>query len=461
MKANQLFGLVGKFGLKFDAYSSFRPTPLNLRNLLEFGRTAPASKSFEFLKNELPVRIANILQEIRLLPDSLLLTKPLQEIIKMYENTFVTLLKYENSDCKRPSIISKFTDDLHEIVDTHSNVVMLMAMGIKEMKEEGPNSWDEDKQLQYFLDRFYISRIGIRMLITQHTLVYGPILRENETYVGCIDPQCSPLEQAVSAYGFARMLCTRVYGRSPGCDIRVYNRLPGDAIPDLDLIVDSDGKPNGACELFADKPDCSELTIRGKNVNFCYVPGHLFHMLFELSKNAMRAVVEAHGSKEQLPRLQIVICNAPEDVTIRLNDLGGGMSHQTSVQAFKYTFTTASHLGPLVDDTAEASQVASNRLGVDPERATYSPLAGRGHGLPLSRLYARYLGGELSLNSVEGHGSSALIYLKRLPETANELLPLFTRTTRAFYECPDSGEDWISGSSTRTAGQVERTRLSP
>lgn len=96
MKVNQLFGLVGKIGLKFDAYSSFRPTPLNLRNLLEFGlfafnssnfittgRTAPASKSFEFLKNELPVRIANILQEIRLLPDSLLLTKPLQEIIKM------------------------------------------------------------------------------------------------------------------------------------------------------------------------------------------------------------------------------------------------------------------------------------------------------------------------------------------------------------------------------------------
>ncbi|TPP60027.1 putative pyruvate dehydrogenase [Fasciola gigantica] len=84
MKVNQLFGLVGKVGLKFEAYSSFRPIPLNLKNLIEFGKTAPASKSFEFLKNELPVRIANILQEIRLLPDSLLFTKPVQEIIKMF-----------------------------------------------------------------------------------------------------------------------------------------------------------------------------------------------------------------------------------------------------------------------------------------------------------------------------------------------------------------------------------------
>ncbi|VDP74968.1 unnamed protein product [Echinostoma caproni] len=460
MKINRLFDLVGKAGLKFDLYSSYRPIPLNLKSLTEFGRTAPASKSFEFLKNELPVRIAHILQEIRLLPDTLLSTQPVRDIVKMYEDTFVTLLKYENCDSKRPSIISEFTDDLHEIVDKHSNVVMFMAMGIKEMKENYPDSWDEERRMQYFLDRFYISRIGIRMLITQHTLVYGPMLRENETYVGCIDPQCSPLEQAISAYGFARMLCTRVYGRAPGCDIQVLDRVPGDDnSPELDVTVDADGNPDGAHELFAQKPDCSNLAVRGRNITFCYVPGHLFHMLFELSKNAMRAVVERYKDEETLPRLQVVICNAPEDVTIRLNDRGSGMSYQTSVQAFKYTFTTASHLGPLVDD--EQDCVPTSRLGVDPERATYSPLAGRGHGLPLSRLYARYLGGELALNSVEGYGSSALIYLKRLPETANELLPLFTRTTRAFYQCSDSGEDWISGSAIRNDENGFRPSLNP
>ena len=33
-------------------------------------------------------------------------------------------------------------------------------------------------------------------------------------------------------------------------------------------------------------------------------------------------------------------------------------------------------------------------------------------GIPLSRLYARYLGGDLMLQSVEGFGTDCYIYLK-------------------------------------------------
>ncbi len=52
-----------------------------------------------------------------------------------------------------------------------------------------------------------------------------------------------------------------------------------------------------------------------------------------------------------------------------------------------------------------------------------APLAGFGFGLPMSRLYARYLGGDLNVVSVEGFGTDALVQLKRATADALEALP--------------------------------------
>ena len=48
------------------------------------------------------------------------------------------------------------------------------------------------------------------------------------------------------------------------------------------------------------------------------------------------------------------------------------------------------------------------------DHGTDTPLAGLGYGLPISRSYARYFGGDLNIMSMEGHGTDAFLHLPRL-----------------------------------------------
>ena len=54
-------------------------------------------------------------------------------------------------------------------------------------------------------------------------------------------------------------------------------------------------------------------------IQIVYVPSHLYHILFELFKNSMRAVVEHHGSAARhYPPVQVLIIRGKEDVTIKV-----------------------------------------------------------------------------------------------------------------------------------------------
>ena len=62
-----------------ELFSRYSPSPLSMKQLLDFGsENACERTSFAFLRQELPVRLANILKEIDILPDRLVNTPSVQ-----------------------------------------------------------------------------------------------------------------------------------------------------------------------------------------------------------------------------------------------------------------------------------------------------------------------------------------------------------------------------------------------
>jgi len=144
-------------------------------------------------------------------------------------------------------------------------------------------------------------------------------------------------------------------------------------------------------------------------VRFPYVPQYLFYIMVELLKNSARATMEAAGEdpRQILERpITITVGADPGQIVIRVHDVAGGIPFSVADKVWSYMYSTA----PQGKEGSSFSQQGT-------------PLAGYGVGLPLSRLYARYLGGSLHLMSMPGVGTSAYLYLKRLDTEAREELP--------------------------------------
>ncbi len=82
--------------------------------------------------------------------------------------------------------------------------------------------------------------------------------------IGSIDKNCEIAPIVESAYLAARDICEYHYMNAPELDFKAVNGVPGDTTP-------------------------------AENISFVYVPSHLYHILFELIKNSMRATIDKHG----------------------------------------------------------------------------------------------------------------------------------------------------------------------
>lgn len=362
-----------------------KQTGVSLKYMLTFGHVPLERQlllSAQFLHNELPVRLAHRVAELENLPYGLSAKAHVLKVRDWYVSSFSDLRRFPK--VKDANDERAFTDLLRSIYERHKNVVPVMAMGVAELKQElfgkddddgGPgsrqrrlSSLDELPEIHSFLDGFYLSRIGIRMLIGQHIALHEP--QPASHYIGMVDTKCSPVAVARAAIDDARAMCSREYGGAP--DVVVY------------------GDPN---------------------FTFAYVPSHLHHMLFELVKNSLRAVndrFESDDSGAEAPPVRLVVAEGDEDITLKVSDEGGGIPRSGLPRIWTYLYSTAR--SPLDDMEKEGE-------GDDGPAV----LAGYGYGLPISRLYARYFGGDLQIISMEGYGTDAYLHLNRLGNVSEPL----------------------------------------
>jgi len=379
-----------------DHYAQFNPSPLTIKQFMEFGQKATEEESFTFLRKEIPVRLSNIMKEINLLPGNLLQMPSVLILQDWYAQSFRDLVEFESSSPTDQNNLAQFCQTLKTVQTRHTNVVQTMAQGVLELKESHSVDNQTDMAIQYFLDRFYMSRISMRMLIHQHTLLFEPEADKDTPRIGMIDPHCKVKSVIMEAFQNAAFLCEEYYDCAPDIEIKGQT-----------LVKNAKGKKVG--------------------LELVYPPPHLYHILFELFKNSMRATVETHSKAHELPEIEVLVAKGEHDVSIRVSDQGGGIPRHITDHMFHYLFSTAP------------------RPSMTPTKA---PLAGYGYGLPLSRLYARYFHGDLIHNSYDGYGTDAVVYLKTMTHEATELLPVFNKTSTKQYKSAIPTADWTDPSFT-------------
>lgn len=326
---------------------------VTLRLLYEVARAGDPDtilKFAQFVHHEMPIRLAHKVKQLEEIPGGLQESRSIQIVRNWYIQSFKDFV--ETPYPKDAESERHFTDMVNRVKTRHKNQVALMARGIREFLEAGGGATAYSEALQQFLDSFLSSRIGIRVLLGHHVALH----QQREGWYGIICAQTSPREVAETAVENAAALCRRTYGEPP--PVRIIGRT---------------------------------------NLRFKYIPSHLHLMLFELLKNSFRAVLQTHGtSREGLPPVDIVIAGGAEDVSIKIDDQGGGICRRTITKIMQYGFTTA------------------EPMDLDETRTEQDVLAGLGYGLPLCRLYARYFGGDLQIISLDGFGTDAFLHLSRL-----------------------------------------------
>uniref|UniRef100_A0A3B4BJC4 Protein-serine/threonine kinase n=1 Tax=Periophthalmus magnuspinnatus TaxID=409849 RepID=A0A3B4BJC4_9GOBI len=334
---------------------------LTLATLLYSGKSPDGHhilSSAKYLHKELPVRIAHRIKGFRSLPFIIGCNPTILQVVKTLKH-LQRIVKLIGPCITDQDAEARFCKLVQQLLDDHKDVVTMLAQGFRESRKH----IQDESLIRSFLDTTLCSRLGIRMLATHHLALH----EDNPDFVGIICRRLSPKKIIEKWVDFARRLCEHQYGNSPRVRINghVAARFP-----------------------------------------FILLP--LDYILPELLKNAMRATMESHlDTPYNVPDVVVTIANNNMDFVIRISDRGGGIPHHILDKVMDYHFSTAeeSAQDPRMNNLFNNITNSGNQSG---------PMHGFGFGLPTSRAYAEYLGGSLSIQSMQGIGTDVYLRLRHI-----------------------------------------------
>lgn len=358
----------------------FRPDP----EVAEFAAKSPRPTTLEeivsclepwraakFIQGEMPIRFAERIRSI----EGIKRWREIPELVEVHEihlRAFRLLV-----GASRDRDLLEFTSAIDRIVREQKEVVAKMAVGMRSLRKMDP-TYARRAFIDSLLDGFLLNRLGSNVLMTQYLALQNSgwaVAYGSRGRTGIVDLACNVLEVCEMAAGDAQQICEDYTGWRPVVRIEAHSTVGQDQ-----------GMPKMA-----------------------YIPAALRYIMVELLKNSCRATVEAAredglGIDVALRGrlISIVVCADEHNVAICLSDRAKGIPFEVGSHVWSYLYSTAAKTGGQTQATE---------------------LAGYGVGLPLSRLFARYLGGSLDLISLPGYGTHAYLWLPRLLSEQVEVVP--------------------------------------
>ncbi|GAO18589.1 hypothetical protein UVI_02021770 [Ustilaginoidea virens] len=383
--------------------------PISLRQLMVFGRSLTESRlisSANYVRTELPARIAHRLRDMQQLPYVVVTNPHIQQVYDLYYNAFDQFRKMK--EIKTLDDNENLSRIIRHNLKGHLTVIPKLAMGILECR-----GLMDPVHLDNFMNTILRSRISRRVIAEQH-------LSLTETFNS---PSFSPGANLSEADFIGEVFIK--------CSAKDVISRCAKAVTALARSTNGPDVPIPAVNV-----------VGHLDASFPYILSHIEYIVGELLRNSVQAVIDRHqklGAAEPPPPVEVTICEAQDHVIFRISDRGGGIPR--AELPYLWSFSKGPNSQHRLENLGQVPRMAATmqELHVEDElgradlktpayQSSLSSLTSRppnlrlGMGLPLSRVYAEYWAGNLNLHSLEGYGVDAFLQISRLGNKNEQLV---------------------------------------